>query len=100
MIPLFLGRIGLTELLVVLLIVVLCFCGKKIPELMRGVGRGVKAFREGLEGTDEAVKAEPAAKTETAVKTETEVAKTETSVKTEAEGAKTEAEAGEASGRA
>lgn len=53
MIPLFLGRIGLTELLVLLLIVVLCFGGKKIPELMRGVGRGVKAFREGLEGADE-----------------------------------------------
>ncbi len=51
MIPLFLGRIGLTELLVLLLIVVICFGGKKIPELMRGVGKGVKAFREGLEGT-------------------------------------------------
>lgn len=97
MIPLFLGRIGLTELLVVLLIVVLCFGGKKIPELMRGVGRGVKAFREGLEGTDEAVKAEPAAKTETSVKTETEGAKTEAAaVKTDA---KTEAEAGAPSGR-
>ncbi len=98
MIPLFLGRIGLTELLVVLLIVVLCFGGKKIPELMRGVGRGVKAFREGLEGTDEAVKAEPAAKTETSVKTEAEGAKTEAAaVKTDA---KTEAEAGAPSGRA
>lgn len=98
MIPLFLGRIGLTELLVVLLIVVLCFGGKKIPELMRGVGRGVKAFREGLEGTDEAVKAEPAAKTETSVKTEAEGAKTEAAaVKTDAE---TEAEAGAPSGRA
>lgn len=51
MTPLFLGRIGLTELLVLLLIVVLCFGGKKIPELMRGVGRGMKAFREGLEGS-------------------------------------------------
>lgn len=54
MLPLFLGRIGLTELLVVLLIIVVCFGGKKIPELMRGMGRGVKAFREGLNADDPA----------------------------------------------
>lgn len=46
--PLFLGRLGLTEILVIVLIVVLLFGGKKIPELMRGVGRGVKEFKEGL----------------------------------------------------
>ena len=39
--PLFLGKIGLTEILVILLIVVIFFGGKKIPELMRGMGRGV-----------------------------------------------------------
>lgn len=53
MTPLFLGRIGLTELLVLLLIIVVCFGGKKIPELMRGMGRGVKAFRDGLNGEEE-----------------------------------------------
>lgn len=52
MTPLFLGRLGMTELLVVLLIIVICFGGKKIPELMRGMGRGVKAFRDGLNGDD------------------------------------------------
>lgn len=58
--PLFLGRLGLTEILVIVLLVVLLFGGKKIPELMRGVGRGVKEFKEGLnekqeseKGTDE-----------------------------------------------
>ena len=52
MTPLFLGRLGMTELLVVLLIIVICFGGKKLPELMRGMGRGVKAFRDGLNGDD------------------------------------------------
>lgn len=43
--PLFLGKIGLTEILVILLIVVIFFGGKKIPELMRGMGRGVREFQ-------------------------------------------------------
>lgn len=49
--PLFLGKIGLTEILVILLIVVIFFGGKKIPELMRGMGRGVKEFKDAMEGT-------------------------------------------------
>ncbi len=46
--PLFLGRIGLTEILVVLLILIIFFGGKKIPELMRGMGRGVKEFKDAM----------------------------------------------------
>ena len=46
--PLFLGKIGLTEILVILLIVVLFFGGKKIPELMRGMGRGVREFKDAM----------------------------------------------------
>ena len=43
--PLFLGKIGLTEILVILLIVVIFFGGKKIPELMRGMGRASGSSR-------------------------------------------------------
>jgi len=39
------GKIGLTEVLVVLVIVVLLFGGKKIPELMKGLGTGIKEFK-------------------------------------------------------
>ena len=39
------GKIGLTEILVVLVIIVLLFGGKKIPELMKGLGTGIKEFK-------------------------------------------------------
>jgi sec-independent protein translocase protein TatA len=40
--------IGFQEILVIALIVLLFFGGKKIPELMRGLGKGVKSFKEGM----------------------------------------------------
>lgn len=55
----FLGSIGWQEFLVILLIVLLLFGGKKIPELMRGLGKGVKTFKEGMkevEGDVEEIK--------------------------------------------
>lgn len=58
--PLFLGKIGMTEILIILLIVVLFFGGKKIPELMRGMGRGVKEFKDAMNGESKPEK--PAAK--------------------------------------
>ncbi len=45
---LILGLIAGYQWLIILLIIVLLFGGKKIPELMRGVGKGVKAFKEGM----------------------------------------------------
>ncbi len=39
-------RIGVTEIILILLIVLLLFGGKKIPELMKGLGRGVKEFKD------------------------------------------------------
>ena len=39
---------GFQEILVIVLIVLLFFGGKKIPELMRGLGKGVKSFKEGM----------------------------------------------------
>lgn len=43
-----LGFIGMNELLVIALIVLLLFGGKKIPELMKGLGKGVKSFKAGM----------------------------------------------------
>jgi len=40
--------IGMQEVLVIALIVLLLFGGKKIPELMKGLGKGVKSFKEGM----------------------------------------------------
>jgi sec-independent protein translocase protein TatA len=40
------GKIGLTEILVILVIVVLLFGGKKIPELFKGIGQGMKEFKK------------------------------------------------------
>lgn len=46
---LFLG-FGMTELLLILLVVLLLFGGRKIPELMRSLGKGVKSFRDEAKG--------------------------------------------------
>lgn len=45
---LFIGGIGFQEILLVALIVLLFFGGKKIPELMKGLGKGVKNFKDGM----------------------------------------------------
>lgn len=45
---LFLGSIGWQEIALIALVVLLLFGGKKIPELMRGIGSGVRSFKEGL----------------------------------------------------
>lgn len=48
-IPLFLGNLRGWEWLIILLLVLLLFGGKKIPELMRGLGKGVHSFKQGIE---------------------------------------------------
>jgi sec-independent protein translocase protein TatA len=40
------GKIGLTEILLILVVVVLLFGGRKIPELMKGIGQGMKEFKK------------------------------------------------------
>ena len=45
--------IGFHEIIVIALIVLLLFGGKKIPELMRGLGKGVKSFKDGMNGVDD-----------------------------------------------
>ena len=40
------GKLGLTEIVLILLVVVLLFGGRKIPELMKGIGQGMKEFKK------------------------------------------------------
>lgn len=47
------GKFGVTEIVIILAIVLLLFGGKKIPELMKGLGRGVKEFKDGVKGEGE-----------------------------------------------
>ena len=46
--PLILGGIGWGEILVIALVILLFVGGRKIPELMRGLGKGVRSFKEGM----------------------------------------------------
>ena len=54
MTKIFLFGLGMNEVLVIALIVLLLFGGKKIPELMKGLGKGVKSFKDGMKEIDEA----------------------------------------------
>ena len=47
------GRIGMTEIILILLVVVLLFGGRKIPELMKGLGQGLKDFKKAYRVDDE-----------------------------------------------
>lgn len=49
---LFIGGLGLQEILVIALVILLFFGGRKIPELMRGLGRGVRSFKEGMNDSE------------------------------------------------
>ena len=51
--PLLFGTFGLQEILIIALVVLLFFGGKKIPELMKGLGKGVKSFKEGMKEIDD-----------------------------------------------
>jgi len=46
------GRLGVTEILVILAVVLLLFGGKKIPELMKGLGSGIKEFKNAAKEDD------------------------------------------------
>lgn len=48
-----LGLFGTPELLVILAVVLLIFGGKKVPELMRGLGKGVKEFKDAKDGKND-----------------------------------------------
>lgn len=50
--PLFLGGIGWSEIVIIALIILLFVGGRKIPELMKGLGKGIKSFKEGINEGD------------------------------------------------
>ncbi len=52
---LFLGNLGAGEILIIALVVLLLFGGKKIPELMKGLGKGVKSFKDGMKDVEEEI---------------------------------------------
>lgn len=52
---LFLGGIRGSEIIIIALVILLLFGGKKIPELMRGIGKGVRSFRQGLKDVGEEI---------------------------------------------
>jgi sec-independent protein translocase protein TatA len=47
------GNLGFTEILLILLVIVLLFGGRKIPELMKGIGQGMKEFKKASSMDDE-----------------------------------------------
>ena len=50
-----LGGLGAPEIILIALIVLLLFGGKKIPELMKGMGKGIKNFKEGMKGMEDEI---------------------------------------------
>lgn len=44
--------IGTWEIIIIVLVILLLFGGRKIPELMYGIGKGVKSFKDGMNGKD------------------------------------------------
>ena len=60
--PLFIGGLGMQEMLLIALVVRLFFGGKKIPELMKGLGKGVRSFKEGMNNMEKEIEEEPVKK--------------------------------------
>lgn len=58
------GNLGATEILLILLVVVLLFGGRKIPELMKGIGQGMKEFKKASRLDDEPDKSKTESKDE------------------------------------
>ena len=48
-----LGVMGPWQIIIIIAVILLFFGGKKIPELMKGLGKGVREFKDGLDGKDE-----------------------------------------------
>ena len=50
------GNIGTPELIIIVVIILLLFGGRKIPELMKGLGKGVSSFKKGMNEIEEEIK--------------------------------------------
>ena len=53
---LLIGGLGTGEIVMIAIVVLLFFGGKKIPELMKGLGKGVKNFKDGVKGLEDDIK--------------------------------------------
>lgn len=53
------GKIGVPELLLILVIVLIFFGGRRIPEIARGLGEGIRQFKEGMHGDDKSAANKP-----------------------------------------
>lgn len=49
-------NLGMGEIIIIALVILLIFGGKKIPELMKGLGKGVKSFKEGMNEAEKEIK--------------------------------------------
>ena len=47
------GKLGTPEIILIVAVILLIFGGKKIPELMRGLGRGMREFKDAKDGVDQ-----------------------------------------------
>jgi sec-independent protein translocase protein TatA len=54
---LFLQNLGAPEIIIIAIVILLLFGGKKIPELMKGLGKGIKNFKEGVKGIENDINA-------------------------------------------
>ncbi|MDO4827342.1 MAG: twin-arginine translocase TatA/TatE family subunit [Bacteroidia bacterium] len=54
--PLLFGSLGFWEIVLIVLVILLLFGGKKIPELMRGLGKGVKSFKQGMNEVEKEIR--------------------------------------------
>ena len=51
-----LGAVGMWQVVLIVLVILLLFGGKKIPELMKGLGKGVKSFKDGIKEAEDEIK--------------------------------------------
>ena len=49
------GTLGATEIIIIAFLILLLFGGKKIPELMKGIGKGVRSFKDGMQGLEDEI---------------------------------------------
>lgn len=52
---LFLGNLGTGEIIIIAFVIILLFGAKRIPELMKGIGKGVRGFKAGINGLEDEV---------------------------------------------
>ena len=59
---LLLGNLGTPEIVIIAIVFLVLFGGKKIPELMKGLGKGVKSFKDGVKGLEDEINSDDSSK--------------------------------------